>query len=121
MVFDLVSANIIGPGIRYVQICNRKYRYQAFIICDESNIKTHLIHYMKKLGNEKNVTIGLRFDGKKAPPDLTLSTTYGAILGGAEPNHFVNYRVPKTVRHGTSLHRICPKLSIDSSPSRLES
>ena len=33
----------------------------------------------------------------------------------------VNSRVPKTVRHGTSLHRICPKLSIDSSTSRLES
>ena len=42
----------------------------------------------------------------------------------------VNSRVPKTMRHGTSLHRICPKLliysslirleSIDSSPSRLE-
>ena len=29
----------------------------------------------------------------------------------------VNSRVPKTVRHGTSLHRICPKLLIDSSPS----
>ena len=25
------------------------------------------------------------------------------------------------MRHGTSLHRICPKLLIDSSPSRLES
>ena len=33
----------------------------------------------------------------------------------------VNSRVPKTVRHGTSLHRICPKLLIDSSPSRLDS
>ena len=33
----------------------------------------------------------------------------------------VNFRVPKTVRHGTSLHRICPKLLIDLSPSRLES
>ena len=33
----------------------------------------------------------------------------------------VNYRVPKAVRHGNSLHRISPKLSIDSSPSRLES
>ena len=32
----------------------------------------------------------------------------------------VNSRVPKTVRHGTSLHRICPKLLIDSSPSSLE-
>ena len=29
--------------------------------------------------------------------------------------------VPKTVRHGTSLHRICPNLLIDSSPSRLDS
>ena len=28
----------------------------------------------------------------------------------------VNSRVPKTVRHGTSLHRICLKLLIDSSP-----
>ena len=34
---------------------------------------------------------------------------------------FVNSRVPKTVRHGTSLHRICPKLLIDSSPIRLKS
>ena len=33
----------------------------------------------------------------------------------------VNSRVPKTVRHGTSLHRICLKLLVDSSPSRLES
>ena len=33
----------------------------------------------------------------------------------------VNYCVPKTVRHRTSLHRICPKLLIDSSPSQLES
>ena len=33
----------------------------------------------------------------------------------------VNSRVPKTVRHGTSLHRICPKLLIDLSPSQLES
>ena len=34
---------------------------------------------------------------------------------------YVNSRVPKTVRHGTSLHRICPKLLIDSSPSQIES
>ena len=33
----------------------------------------------------------------------------------------VNSHVPKTVRHGTSLHRICPKVLIDLSPSRLES
>ena len=33
----------------------------------------------------------------------------------------VNYRVPKTVRHGTSLQRIFPKMFIDSSPSQLES
>ena len=31
----------------------------------------------------------------------------------------VNSRVPKTVRHGTSLHRICPKILIDSSHRRL--
>ena len=30
----------------------------------------------------------------------------------------VNSCVPKIVRHGTSLHRICPKLLIESSPSR---
>ena len=36
-------------------------------------------------------------------------------------DRYVNSRVPKTVRHGTSLHRICPKLLIDSIPSRLES
>ena len=35
--------------------------------------------------------------------------------------YYVNSRVPKTVRHGTSLHRICPKLLIDSSPCRLKS
>ena len=34
---------------------------------------------------------------------------------------FVNSLVPKTVRHGTSLQRICPKLFIDSSTIRLES
>ena len=33
----------------------------------------------------------------------------------------VNSRVPKTVRHRTSFHIICPKLLIDSSPSQLES
>ena len=33
----------------------------------------------------------------------------------------VNSRVPKTVRHGTSLHRVCLKLWIESSPSQLES
>ena len=33
----------------------------------------------------------------------------------------VNFLVPKTVRHGTSLHIICPILLIDSSPSRLKS
>ena len=33
----------------------------------------------------------------------------------------VNSPVPKTVRHGTSLHIICPKLLIGSSPSRLKS
>ena len=32
-----------------------------------------------------------------------------------------NSRVPKNVRHGTSLHIICPKLLIESSPSLLES
>ena len=32
----------------------------------------------------------------------------------------VNSCVPKTMRHGTSLHRICPKLLINSSPSQLE-
>ena len=29
----------------------------------------------------------------------------------------VNSRVPKIAREGTSLHRICPKLLIDLSPS----
>ena len=33
----------------------------------------------------------------------------------------VSSRVPKTVRHINSLHRICPKILIDSSPSRLKS
>ena len=33
----------------------------------------------------------------------------------------VNSHVSKTVRHGTSLHRICPKLLVDSSPSQLKS
>ena len=33
----------------------------------------------------------------------------------------VNSRVPKTVIHGTPLHRICLKLLIDSSPRQLES
>ena len=33
----------------------------------------------------------------------------------------VNSCVPTTVRHGTSLHRICPKLFIDSTLSWLES
>ena len=33
----------------------------------------------------------------------------------------VNSRVPKTVRHGTSLHTIRPKLLIDSSPIQLKS
>ena len=42
--------------------------------------------------------------------------TIAQILRGC-----VNSRVPKAVRHGTSLHRICPKLLIDSSTSRLES
>ena len=32
----------------------------------------------------------------------------------------VNSRVPKTVRHGTSLNIICSKLLIDSSPNRLK-
>ena len=31
----------------------------------------------------------------------------------------VDSRVSQTLRHGTSLHRICPKLLIDSSPSQL--
>ena len=35
--------------------------------------------------------------------------------------YYVNSRVPKTVRHGTSLHIIYPKVLIDSSPIRLES
>ena len=42
---------------------------------------------MEKLSNEKNVTISLRLDGTKVLPDLTLSTIYGAILDGTEPNH----------------------------------
>ena len=37
------------------------------------------------------------------------------------PINHVNSCVPKNVRHGTSLHRICPKLLIDSSPSQLKS
>ena len=59
---------------------------------------------------------------------MTLSKLTGSTFG-------FNSRVPKTVRHGTSLHRICPKLltwvpdvcpstnteTIDSSPSQLES
>ena len=32
----------------------------------------------------------------------------------------VNFHVPKTVRHGNSLHIICPKLLIDSSPCQIE-
>ena len=35
--------------------------------------------------------------------------------------NYVNSCIPKIVRHGTSLHRICPKLLINSSPIRLES
>ena len=32
----------------------------------------------------------------------------------------VNFHVHKTVRHGTYFHRICPKLSSESSPSQLK-
>ena len=38
-----------------------------------------------------------------------------------EWKYIVNSCVLKTVRHGTSLHRICPKLLIDWSPSQLDS
>ena len=58
--------------------------------------------YIKSLGNWKT------------------DTQYECYLAKM-PIKTVNSRVPKTVRHGTSLHRICPKLLIDSSPSRLES
>ena len=47
---------------------------------------------MEKLVNEKHVNISLRFDGKKVPPDLTLSTIYVDILGVTEPNHFISIR-----------------------------
>ena len=54
----------------------------------------------------------------RGPLTLYMLNLIPTQVFGIEP---VNYRVPKTVRHGTSLHRICPKLSIDSSPSQLES
>ena len=49
--------------------------------------------------------------------EMIIKFVLNAIL-----NHvsIFNSRVPKTVRYGTSLHRICPKLLIDSSPIRLD-
>ena len=48
---------------------------------------------------------------------LAFNLPHVHILGTHNCGEIVNSRVPKTVRYGTSLHRICPKLLIDSSPS----
>ena len=91
-VFYFVYSNLIGPGISVVQRWNRNSRDQSFIIFDESNVKTRLIKYMYKLGNEKRVTVSLSSDGTTLTPYLTLSNVYGDILVGAEPNHFISVR-----------------------------
>ena len=48
-------------------------------------------------------------------PKISLNSSWVGSGG------FVNSRVPKTVRHGTPLYRICLKLLIDLSPRQLES
>ena len=69
------------------------------------------------------------------PSSITLKTRATFLQGDRKKGVLVNSRVPKTVRHGNSLHIICPKLlnqvpevctsidaeTIDSSPSLLES
>ena len=91
-IFDLLSANILGPGIRAVKKCNIKSREHGFIFFNESKIKTHPIQYMDKLVNEKHATISVRFDETKVPPVLTLSNAYGDILVGSEPKHFISVK-----------------------------
>ena len=89
--FDLASANFLGPGLRTIQRHNAVNRMESFIVTDPDSLKKRFNAYIKKQAcPEGPVVLSLAFDGTKLPPNLSLSHSHQAIVGGAAPNHLIS-------------------------------
>ena len=95
--FGLVSGCLLGPCLRSIQRHNALSRVEMFIVCDDDNIKERLAASLVKYNDPmKPMIISLGFDGTKVPSNLSLSTSHGAILGGAAPNHNISVKTLTT-------------------------
>ena len=90
--FDFISANFLGPSLRSIQRVNALRRGESFIICEEDNIRDHLMSTISKMSADPSniTTISASYDGTKTPTSLALSTSHKAIVGGAYPDHFIS-------------------------------
>jgi len=87
----LVSGNFLGPCLRSIQHPNALSRVEMFIVCDDDNIKERLASSLVKYNDPKKpMIISIGFDGTKLTSNLSLSTSHGSILGGADPNHNIS-------------------------------
>jgi hypothetical protein len=88
----IVSANLQGPGKRWMQRLNARDR-SSCILEDEHNI---IVNRMKNamatraIDDKTPVTFSLAIDATKVAKVLEVSSTYKAIIGGTHPNHMVS-------------------------------
>ena len=93
----MVSANIRGPGQRWV----RRLNNSEFQDCIFDVTHDVLVERMKKaaaasaVGPGMPVTFYLEIDATKVEKVLEVSASHKAIIGGAFPNHVLNiYDLP---------------------------
>ena len=111
----VVSANLQGPGKRWMQKLNSQDRISC-ILDDDHKIR---VSRMKKaaadraIDDKTPVVFSLTIDATKVAKVCEVSSTYKSIIGGAHPNHKVDV-------HGLSKDYINAILDGTSKSMKLE-
>ena len=109
--FELVSANLKGPCLRHIQKVAAKRRSPPFINLDfdamKSAIASHFTKIRSKAGNNNmRISFSCGVDATALVQVYQISTTHGAIVGGAYPNHFISLE-DKTKNETVKLLKEC--------------
>ena len=94
----VVSANLNGPGIKNLHKHIKRAEYNQYssrciinhhhdkLLCTQVIIENHKAIFSK----EFRIAYSVSGDGIKTAKVISESSRYGAIVGGAHPNHFIS-------------------------------
>jgi hypothetical protein len=89
----IVSANLQGPGKRWMQKLNSRDRMSCILDDDHSIVVERMKNAVEKraIDDHTPVVFSLAIDATKVAKVCEVSSTYKAIIGGAHPKHMVNF------------------------------